>query len=46
MSSHSGSRSSEEGSRVGVYLATLDKHFNAVDRPSGKFYYDMNEIEW
>jgi hypothetical protein len=46
MSSNSGSRTSEEGARVGAYLATLDKHFDAADRPTGRFFYDMKEIEF
>lgn len=53
MSSHSGSRTAEEGARVAAYLATLDKHFPSAnadggggERPTGKFFYDMHEIEW
>jgi len=45
MTSHSG-RSPEEGARVAAYLATLDRQNQAGDRPTGKFFYDMHEIEW
>jgi hypothetical protein len=45
MTSHSG-RSPEEGARVAAYLATLDRQNEAGNRPTGKLFYDMHEIEW